>query len=519
MSDIIALEAKYPMQKKKSRGFRRWHWSRRVVQVAILSLFLYLLLKTTWGNSAPLSESLFFRLDPLAGISAMLASRSWMAPMALGLVVLLLTVVFARFWCGWICPLGTILDWLPSRHGSRTGSDIYSYWRHVKYFLLLAILLAAIFGSLTLMVFDPISIVYRTVSSAILPGLDVVITKVEEWLYHFNVFQSPVEWFDDRARGVILNDQPFLALSLILAGFFVAILALNAIISRFWCRNLCPLGGLLALVSKFSFIKHRVDAEKCISCKRCANICPTGAIDPSNRFAANMTECITCIECVETCPVKAVSFGWEWGLPQPQPYDPSRRQFLYTSAMAVAGVAVLRIAPLFNWPRKNHLRPPGSIEDRLLSDCIRCGECIKVCPTGVIQPSYSGAAGEALWTPKLRMRSAFCDYACNACGQVCPTGAIQRLTLAEKRKVVIGHAHIDQQRCFAWAEARECVVCVEMCPIPEKAIKQEWKQDNAHTGTASVPVPRVVEDLCIGCGHCEYQCPVEGESAIRVLSA
>jgi len=115
------------------------------------------------------------------------------------------------------------------------------------------------------------------------------------------------------------------------------------------------------------------------------------------------------------------------------------------------------------------------------------------------------------------MRTAFCDYACNACGQVCPTGAIQRLTLTEKRKVVVGHAHIDQQRCFAWAENRECVVCVEMCPIPEKAIKQEWKQSDANNGTVLVPLPKVEEDLCIGCGHCEYQCPVEGKSAIRVL--
>ena len=84
---------------------------------------------------------------------------------------------------------------------------------------------------------------------------------------------------------------------------------------------------------------------------------------------------------------------------------------------------------------------------------------------------------------------------------------------------MIGHAYIDQNRCLPWADNRNCLVCEEMCPVPEKAIILEDVKVTAPTGeTIDVRRPIVVRDRCIGCGICENRCPLTGEAAIRVYT-
>jgi formate hydrogenlyase subunit 6/NADH:ubiquinone oxidoreductase subunit I len=126
---------------------------------------------------------------------------------------------------------------------------------------------------------------------------------------------------------------------------------------------------------------------------------------------------------------------------------------------------------------------------------------------------------EGFWSPILRTRLGYCDYSCNACGQICPTGAIPLLTLEEKRQRVIGTAYIDQNRCIPWVSYRPCVVCEEMCPVPDKAIRLAPVDMVSPDGKAvHVQLPRVFPDLCIGCGICEYKCPLTGLAAIRVYT-
>jgi polyferredoxin len=483
-----------------------------------LLLFVYLLLSTLQGNTTILPHDLFFRLDPLAGIAAMIATRSWIVPMVLGAIMLLLTIVVGRVWCSWLCPLGTILDWVPARRATRKNLKISSFWRQGKYLLFLAILGAAILGSMTLIILDPITLLFRTLSSAVLPLLDLTIEVAETWLYRIEPLQPAVAWFDSLLRGIVLTEQPFFLPNLLVLAAFVGILGLNMIQSRFWCRYLCPLGGLLALLSRVPVFKYRIDNDKCISCWRCAIKCPTGAIDPEQQFNASISECTTCLVCVEACPTEAISFSARRKRVVPQYYNKARRHLLISLPVAAMGALVLGVLPNLTKKEPRLIRPPGTSEERLLSHCIRCGECTKICPTGVIQPSASIDEWEGFWTPRLITRLGYCDYSCNSCGQVCPTEAILKLSLDEKRLVSIGIARIDRTRCIPWAEGRQCIVCEEMCPVPQKAIWLHGGGKGKGRGRiAGVLLPDVIPHLCIGCGICEYQCPVDGEAAIKVL--
>ena len=496
------------VSRKKKSSSKKWVWTRRIVQTLFLLIFLYLLIITVQGVTGRQPNDLFFFLDPLNGITSMLASRTWIAPMSLGIITIVLAVAVGRAWCGWVCPMGTILDWTPSRR-NRKNPEISPVWSQGKYFLLFAVIIGAALGGLALNFLDPITLLFRTIASGILPGLNWAIEGTESWLYGFQALRPAVDWVDGALRGWLLNSQPFYLPSIAILIFFAAVLGLNAVRSRFWCRYLCPLGALLALISKVSFIRHRVDAEKCISCRKCSTLCPTGAISPEKNFNADVSECTVCLSCVDGCPTGAISFGQKTQPAYIQ--DRARRGFLYSLGAAVVMAAFIRFFPTLAKTNKTQVRPPGSSEESLYSQCIRCGECIKVCPTGVIQPSPE-AGDTKLWTPVLKTRPAYCDYSCNSCGIICPTGAIAELSLDEKRKTVIGIARIDQSRCITWAEGRDCIVCEEMCPIPEKAIVLGGQGRGAGAGRH----PHVIEDLCIGCGICEHQCPVAGEAAIRV---
>jgi polyferredoxin len=498
-------------------GPKVWRRVRQVVQISALLLFVGLLLGVRQGASSFLPRDLFFRLDPLAGMSAMLAARRWIAPLALGGITLLLALLLGRVWCGWICPLGTLLDWTRLRR--RTGGgDLPGRWRNVKHALLFVSLFAALLGSLTLLILDPLTLLFRTVTAAALPALNALVTAAETALYRWGPLQSPVESFDRLVRGWLLSrEQPFFQQNVLLALVFVGVLALNAIRPRFWCRYLCPLGALLGLLSKVAWLRHRVDGEACTRCGRCARVCPTGTVETLRDFAADPAECTLCLDCQATCPEGAISFRGHLGPADWREYDPSRRQVLASLGIAVAGVGLLRAAPPAGREDERLIRPPGARENAMLDKCIRCGLCLKVCPTAGLQPCLTVAGLEGLWTPVLVPRLGYCDYSCNSCGVVCPSGAIPELSLEQKRKAVIGVAYIDENRCIPWADAGDCIVCEEMCPLPEKAIRLEEKTvPNCRGEMVAVHRPCVIRDLCIGCGICEYQCPLNGEAAIRV---
>lgn len=207
---------------------------------------------------------------------------------------------------------------------------------------------------------------------------------------------------------------------------------------------------------------------------------------------------------------------------KPERLDLGRRQLLSAGAAGAGAVLLFHTHPLGEKRSFNPqlVRPPGSLaEDDFLGKCIRCGECMKVCPTNAIHPTLLEAGLQGMWTPVLKTAIGYCEYECTLCSQVCPTGAIRPLDLAEKQKIRIGLAYFDRNRCLPYAYARNCIVCEEHCPLPKKAIWFEETEVRTPSGERiSVKQPRVDPDLCIGCGICSNKCVIKGNPAVLVSS-
>jgi polyferredoxin len=466
-----------------------------------------------WSGS--LTNS-FLRLDPLIGFTNLLASRALVAGVALALVTIVLTLIFGKVWCGWICPLGTFLD-LFSFDRWKFNRVTPDNWRRVKYGILLVIIFAALIGNLTLLIFDPLTILVRTFSESFWPILDRLVTYAETSLYRYPGLREGISSFDRLIRPSLLPLTPEdLRGAEIFGVVLLSIVLLNLVAKRFWCRYLCPLGGLLGLISKVAIVRRRVGTE-CTECVLCIRDCPTGTIHADRGYASDPAECTMCLECLESCPKGATQFPVRLGLADFQAYDPDRRQVLLSFGAAIVGVGLLRAATPSDRNSPYLIRPPGTEEKNLMSTCVRCGQCVRVCPTGGLHPALTRAGIVGMWTPTLISRLGYCDYSCNACGESCPVNAIPALSLEEKRAQVIGQVVIDEDRCIPWAEEEDCIVCEEMCPLPEKAIVLETVEVNRVSGDIyTVQRPEVLVDQCIGCGICEYKCPVEGEAAIRV---
>jgi ferredoxin len=208
--------------------------------------------------------------------------------------------------------------------------------------------------------------------------------------------------------------------------------------------------------------------------------------------------------------------------PQPTRLDLSRRGVILGGVAGLGTALLVRSSALGEGRTFSPtlVRPPCSLpEDDFLSRCIRCGECMKVCPTNAVQPALGEGGIAGLWTPVLNMRLGYCEYECNLCAQVCPTQAIRKMTLKEKQQVKIGLAFFDKNRCLPYAFARTCIVCEEHCPTPKKAIWFQEVQVMTPDGTlTTVKQPHVDPSLCTGCGICENKCPIADRRGVYVTS-
>jgi len=511
---------------------------RRATQLAFLVLFFVLVFaaRPEPGREPPLFLKGFFLLDPLLLAVTFVAAHAVPLILLVSLVVVAATLLFGRVFCGWFCPLGTlhaIVGWCADRLGSRKRRrDHWTPWHRAKYYVLILFLGAALVGGHWITIFDPLVLLYRTAAVSLLPAFQWAVETGSTTVYqadphagplHLTALTEPVyQFFRNHVWG--MPRQAFLGTGSIL-GFFLLILAANFWRRRFWCRYLCPLGALLGLIARRPWLRRAVDPDSCTRCDLCASDCHGAASEkPGEGWRAS--ECFVCFNCAEACPQNGVRFKWRpfWrNDPPAEGPGISRRAALTALAGGIAAQAAFRATPQGrgNVYHPRLIRPPGARpEAEFLERCTACGMCMKVCPTGGLQPALGEAGLEGLWTPRLVPHLGYCAYDCNACGHACPTEAIRPLSLEEKHTVRIGLAAFDTTRCIPYAYGRDCMVCEEHCPVPDKAIYFQEVTITARDGSLrKVKQPHVDPNNCIGCGTCENVCVLKDAPGVRVFSS
>jgi polyferredoxin len=514
-----------------------------VSQTLFFGLFIYISVRSL--NPFSPGENPFLRLDPLVFLTHLDFELRFTIPM---IGVLILTFVAGRYFCGWVCPLGSLVDLLDLAASSLRKINPFKRWKagfaikwanHPPSWLILGASLVATF-------FTPPVIQF----------------------FHPNVW--------------IVRVFSLSALGLAFAGL---LFVFSAFSRRFWCAYLCPLGALYGLICKVSLFKLSI--SKCSRCGRCAS-CPMDAAFPVRSEKGNPAaggyriirhQCILCFDYEERCPVdgfqyserilepgrasspaihlprRAVSLDrtskrtvsldsssrsvhpFFEDVPKSNPAGSSRgipslaepgatgvgiarREFLRVGTIFLGGIALGSGLSVFDRTVETDLmRPPGVTDDTLfVKRCLRCFQCVRSCPNKIIKITGLESGFDSLFTPHIEFNKYGCDYTCQVCQQVCPNYAIPLQPLPVKQKTKIGLASIDERLCVVFARDTNCLVCEEFCPIPDKAIKIVEKTKVVDGEPIVLRYPVVDADLCNGCGKCQGNCPVlENETrAIRV---
>ncbi|MCX6224090.1 MAG: 4Fe-4S dicluster domain-containing protein [Bacteroidia bacterium] len=456
------------MNFRRVRGFR--------IASQILFLFLFLVL-FYWPHDPSSPGSLakpFLLIDPLHYLISIITTHQLISLMALSLIPLILTLIFGRFFCGWICPMGSLQHFFSNLTGrfrkekhSKTGRSLLS----IKYLLLIPVILISLLGLNLAGWLDPISLLTRSLAGLHDPLILLILT------------------------GIIL---------------------LNIGQHRFFCRVLCPLGAIFGLVARFCLLKW-VPGQSCAGCRHCLNAC---AVSPDLPHESLSSECLLCMNCARSCSGQILQLKFRHKeITTEQEYLPKRRVVLTTLFASAAWALLPKLSAAKSLSNRSAMvRPPGSLPEKdFLDRCARCGQCMQSCPTGFIQPAGIEHGLETLWTPVCTGESGGCSWECLNCSNVCPGGAIRRLSLREKQSAKIGTAIINKNLCYTYADGFNCTACQEVCPVPGKAIRfRQAEIVNFRGYRVTINQIYILNEYCTGCGLCVKACPRSDRSAIQI---
>lgn len=442
------------------------------------------------------------------------------AVLALNVVVVVvlvaLTLVFGRIYCSVICPLGVLQDifgWLgrKARKNRYTYSKELSWLRYAMLGVMVICLLAGVGTIVQLLA--PYSAFGRIATMLLQPVYELGNNVLAS-------FAERAESYTFYSVDVWMKSLPVLIIAVVTL-VLLAVLAWRG--GRTYCNTICPVGTLLSFFARFSILKVRFDVEKCRNCSLCTKNCKASCIDYKNHIV-DYSRCVVCGDCLKSCKFGALKYDWKSGKSGTSGdfsagIDPAKRSFLLATAM-VATAAVAQEAKHVDGGladivgkkapgRKTSLTPPGSLSlKNMAQHCTGCQLCVSQCPNDVLRPSTDLMN---LMQPVMSYERGYCRPECTRCSEVCPAGAIKPIDKDEKSTIQIGHAVVSADYCISALGKDECGNCERHCPVG--AIEMVPSDPNDDLSPA---VPSVVEERCIGCGACEYVCPVRPLSAIHV---
>lgn len=433
------------------------------------------------------------------------------------IVVIVLTLLFGRVYCSFLCPLGIFQDLVARFRIKKPRYKFLKPWNIIRYSTLATVTVAAIAGSLFLLyMLDPYSFAGRIFSDLVRPiyyGANNLLVTVLSFFNSYALHQ--VEFKGMPWQGMAITGGLTFALSIAAWKW-----------GRIFCNSFCPVGAFLSLVSRFSIFRLVIDENACTACNRCSRDCKATCIDVKNK-GIDFSRCVACYNCLDSCKEGAIVY--RLSLPNTKKNtvsetDNSRRGFITAFTGMVVGVSAVgksiqsfaqaegktrTISNAGSIPneRSAPITPPGSYsQNDYLNACTACHLCVSVCPTHVIQPSINEFGFWGIMQPHMDFHSGFCNFECTLCGEVCPTGAIRLLDLETKKRVQLGKAKFHKANCIVRVDRTDCGACSEHCPT--KAVHMiEWR---------GLLLPEVNEDICIGCGACEYACPTVPYKAIFI---
>jgi polyferredoxin len=246
-------------------------WLRRGCQLVCLGGFIALLAASLNQLTLFIPENFFLRLDPLILIGTSLAMGGLAASYIPALIVLASGPFLGRAFCGYVCPMGTILDggqFIVKAKRDKSALTKYSAW---KYLLLTLIMLAALTGVSLVFIASPISLITRLFT--------IIFTPLATFLgERFLWAAQPIAEHFDWTGLIYLQIKPrYFATAAFMAAFFGTLLVLARISPRLWCRCLCPSGALFSLTAVQPLVRRRV-SEACNECGKCKRSCPMNAI-------------------------------------------------------------------------------------------------------------------------------------------------------------------------------------------------------------------------------------------------
>ena len=440
------------------------------------------------------------------------------------IVVLLLTIGAGRVYCSTICPLGTLQDLAHHVSGKRKRQPLRFRPPHtiLRYTLLVLTILLTIAGSGLLLNFlDPFSTFGRIVTNIVRPLGIVINNSGAAVLENFDIYALVREHW---AAMAPLSTAVAL-------GVLLLLIWLATEHGRLYCNTICPVGTFLGFVSRFSWLKLRVDDETCTNCRRCDAVCKAGCIDLVAK-KVDMSRCVQCYNCLTVCKTDSIGFCRRT-LSEPgsgrKSEDPERRAYLLNSGvylLTLAGLSNQSQSPVNERIRKiiqskpttvpvrrtSPVSPPGSVGVAQFSAiCTACHLCVSACPPQILLPSFLEYGVSGLMQPRMNFQSGHCSYECTICGDVCPTGAIQPLSVERKKLTQTGIAQFIKENCVVYTDNTACGACSEHCPT--KAVNMV---EYPNPLNKPLVIPDVKPELCVGCGGCEHACPTKPYKAIFV---